>query len=326
MYTNKNFIQKKEVMTVDLPEPPTDSVSCIAFNLENTHFAVASWDGSLRVYRLPYYASPGSNCTFEKAYPLGKPVISCCYFNGMLFAGLVDGSLVAVESGNTIKAHESIIKGIQNYNNQFFVTGSFDGTLKFWDFKSPSPIHSISLPAKVYSMELKDSFLVVALSDKTIITYDMKNVNQPTVFPTKMLYSLRCVACHKDSDSFATGSVEAKVEVFSRSCPSKKLAFRCHRVDNKLYSVNVIRFYPNDSDLIVTGGADGSLVWFDRMNRSKLFTKDFGIPITAGEFSNDGKYFIFAIGDDWSKGYMGEYIKPSLKMILSSSIPGLMNK
>lgn len=326
MYTSKSYMQKNDAKTIDLPECPVDSISCIAFNLENTHVAASSWDGFVKLYKLPYYPSPSSNCTVEKTYALNKPVLSCCFFNNMLLAGLSDGSLVAVESNNTIKAHESSIKAIQNYNNQFIITGSFDNTLKFWDLKSTSPFHTITLTSKIYSMDLKESFLVVALGDKSVIFYDMNNINQPTVIQTKFNYSLRSIATHKDQDSFAVGGIEAKVETFSRNYPAKRTVFRCHRLDGKLYSVNLIRYLPNNPSFIVTGGADGSLVWFDKDNRSKICSNEFGSPITAGEFSNDGKYFIFGVGDDWSKGYTGVYTKTFLKMIVVNSIPGLMNK
>lgn len=324
MYTTKSFIQKNDAKTIDLPDCPVDTISCVSFNLENTHVAISSWDGSVKLYRLPFYSSPGSNCTLEKSYSLSKPVLSCCFFNNMLLAGLSDGSLVAADSNNTVKAHDSAIKSIQNFNNQFIITGSFDSTLKFWDLKSSSPFHTIALSSKVYAMDLKESVLVVALGDKTVVVYDMNNVGQPVVFPTRFNYSIRSVAPHKDQDSFAVGGIEAKVETFSRNFPAKKMVFRCHRVDGKLYAVNVVRFLPNDSRLIVTGGSDGSLVWFDRENRSKLCSNEFGAPITAGEFSNDGKYFIFAVGDDWSKGYTGVYTKTFLKMIIVNTIPGLM--
>lgn len=326
MYTNKNFLQKKDATTIELPECPADSVSCIAFNFENSHVAVSSWDGSVKLYRLPFYTSPGSNCSLEKSYTLGNPVLSCSFFNGMLLAGLVDGNIVSVDTNNVIRAHDAGVKAMYNYNNQFLITGSFDCTLKFWDLKSTTPIHTIRLPGKVYAMDLKDGLLVVALSDRSVITYDMANINQPTVIPTRLAYSIRSVACHKDFDSFAVGGIEAKVESFSRAYPTKKVIFRCHRVDSKLYSVNVIRFYPNDPGLMITGGADGTLVWFDRNNRSKLCSNEFGAPVTAGEFSPDGKYFIFAVGDDWSKGYTGVYVKPSLKMIVVNTVPGIMNK
>lgn len=327
MYSNRNFIQKKDASVIDLPDCPTDTISFISFNIENTHLAVSSWDGSLRIYRLPFYTSPGSNCTLEKSYPLGKPVMSCCFFGSSIVAGLSDGSLVidGVVS-NSFKAHESSIKSMFNYNNQFLITGSFDSTLKFWDLKSSSPLHTIPLPAKVYQMDLKDSFLVVALSDRTVISYNMNNINQPEVFPTKFTYSIRSIGCHKDLDSFAVGGIEAKVESFSRLYPAKKVIFRCHRVDGKLYSVNVLKLCPSDSNILVTGGSDGSLVWFDKANRTKLCTNEFGSPITAGEFSNDGKYFVFGIGDDWSKGYTGMNMKTFLKMIVVNTVPGMMNK
>ena len=317
---------KKDLPTIDLPECPLDSISNISFNLENTHMAVSSWDGTVKLYKIPYYGNPGANFTVEKSFSLGKPVLSCCFFNSMLLAGLVDGTMVAVESNQTIKAHENSIKSMKNFNNQFLVTGSFDGTLKFWDLKSLNPIHSITLPGKVYAMDLKSSFLTVALDDKTIITYDMNNPNQPMVFPTKLSHSIRSICCHKDLDTFAVGGIEAKIEIFSRTMPTKKTVFRSHRVENKLFSVNVVSLHPNDSNILVSGGADGSLTWLDKANRSKLSNTEYHVPITAGEFSNDGKYFVFALGDDWSKGYTGVPVKVSLKMVVTNQVPGIMNK
>ncbi|KAM0680686.1 hypothetical protein GINT2_000955 [Glugoides intestinalis] len=326
MYTNKNFIQKKDATTIDLPECPVDSISFIAFNFENSHVAASSWDGSVKLYRLPYYTAPGSNCTLEKSYTLGNPVLSCCFFNGMLLAGLVDGNMVSVDTNNVIRAHDAGIKGMYNYNNQLLITGSFDCTLKFWDLKTTTPVHTIMLPGKVYAMDLKGSFLLVALSDRSVITYDMENINQPTAFQTKFTYSIRSVAGHKDLDSIVVGGIEAKIEIFSRMYPLKKVVFKCHRSEGKLYSVNVLRFSPNNSGVMLSGGSDGALIWVDKADRAKICYNEFDAPITAGEFSFDGKYFIFATGDDWSKGYTGAYIKPSLKMIVVSTVPGIMNK
>lgn len=323
MYTTKGLGSKSDVKTIDIPEPPTDTISCVAFNPENNNFAVSSWDGTVRLYRLPYYPSTASNCTHDKTYTVGKPVLSCCFFNNMLLAGCADGHLVAVESNNTIKAHETCIKSIYNYNNQFVITGSFDSTIKFWDLKSTNPVHTINLPGKLYAMDYKDQYLVAALSDRNVIVYDMNNINNPTMFPTKLMYSIRSLAAHKDKDTFIVGGVDARVEAFSRSIPGKTSVFRCHRVDNKLYAVNVVRLYPQDPRLLVSGGADGTLLWFDKDNRTKICTNEFGAPVTAGEFSPDGKFFVFGVGDDWSKGYTGVYTKTELKMMVVSTIPGL---
>jgi len=323
MYTTKSLGNKSDVKPTDIPDGPTDTISSIAFNQENTHFAVSSWDGSVRLYRLPYYSSPAATCSLEKNYTVGSPVLCCCFFNNMLLAGLVNGHLVAVDSNNTIKAHESSIKAMCNYNNQLVVTASFDCTIKFWDLKSTSPVHTISLSAKVYAMDYREQFLIVALSDRSVVVYDMNNINHPTVFPTKFMYALRSVGTHKDRDTFVVGGIDARAEIFSRTSPGKTSTFRCHRVDNKLFSVNVVRLYPLDPRVLVSGGADGALIWFDKENRSKINTNEFGAPVTAGEFSSDGKYFVFGIGDDWSKGYTGVGTKTELKMIVVSTIRGM---
>jgi len=324
MYTNRGFGVKKEVPTVDLPQCPTDSVSDIAFNLENTHLGVSSWDGSVTVYQMSFYPGTSSAFSFERVINLGKPVLSLCFFNNILFAGLADGTIMSVDSSMIVPAHSAPVKALKNFSNKFLVSGSFDSTLKFWNVSNKLDLlHSITLPSKIYAMDLKDNFLCVALSDKSVITYNLDDMTQQNVFNTKFNYSIRSVGCHKDLDSFAVGSIEAKVEAFSRTNPIKRFIFRCHRVESRLYSVNVVRFYPVDSTFIITGGSDGGLTCFDKMTRSKICSFEFSSPVTAGEFSNDGKYFVFATGDDWSKGYTGVAVKPLLKMIAMSSVPGI---
>lgn len=332
MYTNRNYLPKKtEATVIDIPDAPADTISDISFNPENTYMAVAAWDSTVSIYRVQsgFTSSFGAPQAFarEKSFTLPAPCLSVAFFGPSLLAGLVDGTLVCIDvaggSQSSLPAHSAGIKGVKNYNNQYVVTGSFDGTLKFWDLKSAAPLHTIPLPAKVYSMCLSKAMLCVALSNKTVQVYDMNNINAAATFNTRLSYAIRAVGCGTDMDSFAAGGIEAKLEIFSKSSEAKKQMIRAHREGNRLYSVNMVRFYPADMNIIVSGGADGSVVWFDKVNRVKLASLSYTSPVTAGEFSADGKYFVFSTGDDWSKGYTGISVKPALRMLEVKTISGL---
>lgn len=332
MYGNRSFVTKKPEQTiVEASDVPGDTISDIAVNFENTHVAVSSWDSTIKIYKISapamsYLPSTTSSPTLvcEKTFTVGKPCLSVCFFGSFIVGGLVDGSLVVFDlSGNQNSipsAHAAPIKSIKNFANQFIITGSFDSTLKFWDLKSTNSAHTITVPGKVYGMDLRGSFLCVLLSDKSVQTYDLTNITLTSTINTRFNYSVRSVACGTDSDSFAVGGIEAKVEVFFKSSESKKFIFRSHREGNKLYSVNVIRFDPTNPNIIVTGGADKSIVFFDKSNRMKIHTSTHESPITAAEFTNDGKYFIFAVGDDWSKGYTGIPSKTALKLLDAKAV------
>lgn len=328
MYTNKSYTTKKQEATIiDIPEAPADSVSDISFTPDNAAMAVSAWDSTVTVYALSLggYGAPQAPRR-TRVHALPAPALSTAFFGSTLLAGLVDGSLVCIDAAGTqtaIPAHGAGVKGVRNYNNQFVVTGSFDGTLKFWDLKSTAPIHTIPLPAKVYALSLSGSLLCVALSNKTIMVFDMNNMGVPASFTSRFTYGLRSVGCGLDMDSFAVGGIEAKIEIFSRSVETKKYIARAHREGTRLYAVNIVRYYPADPNILVSGGADGTLIWFDRVNRLKIASLPGTAPVTAGEFTVDGRFFVFATGDDWSKGYTGSYVKPILRMVEAKSIPGL---
>lgn len=310
MYPTRSFATKKPTPTpMSIENPPADSVSDIAFNPEGTFMAISAWDSSIRLYSMPPLMSSYSSTRtfrFEKTFPLQQPALSTCFFLGSIVAGLVDGSLAVLDMNgnkNMIQAHTAGVKRIKNFNNQFIISCSFDSSIKFWDLKSTNPLHTITLPSKAYSMDLKGNLLVVLLSDKSVHIYNMNDINNPAILPLRFNYSPRAVAVASDMDTIAVGGVEAKVCVFSRAVESKRSMFRAHKINQRLYAVNMVRFAPEDPNVLLSGGSDGSLVVFDRNSHMKLATLDFSSPVTAGEITPDGNTLVFAVGDDWSKGY-----------------------
>jgi mRNA export factor len=61
---------------------------------------------------------------------------------------------------------------------QCLVTGSWDKTVKFWDGRSPNPVHSAMLPERVFCMDVKYPLCVVGTADRNIVIYDLRKPSQ----------------------------------------------------------------------------------------------------------------------------------------------------
>lgn len=84
---------------------------------------------------------------------------------------------------------------------------------------------------------------------------------------------------------------------------SSSFSFKCHRVDDRVYSINSISFN-HAYGTFSTAGGDCNYFFWDKDSRQKLKTfSPCRSPITASSFNAEGNIFVFASGDDWSRGY-----------------------
>ena len=58
------------------------------------------------------------------------------------------------------------------------VTASWDRTLKYWDGRSPNPVHTLQLTERAYALDVTFPLMVVGTADRNIMIY---NLNNPTV-------------------------------------------------------------------------------------------------------------------------------------------------
>lgn len=299
--------QKDDLQAASVSNLPEDTISDIAIG--NNMVAVGSWDASVRVYsKSGTVLNPA--VLFDN---LGAPVTSVCIINdAMVVAGLVDGNMVVLDINNTqnkkvVKAHEGIIKKIFFYNNAYIITVAFDGFYKIWDntFKE---VHSNNCNGKIYCMDLKDGHMALGLNNKKVFYVDL-NTNFTQEIPTKMEYAIRSISILNSNNNvdICVGGVEGKVDLINVKTQST-VSLRLHRADDKLYSVNSCALL-NDK-LVVTAGSDGVIYINDRISRFKVATSRYDKPITA--LAVKGREIIFALGDDWSKGFTPQNIKPEL--------------
>lgn len=78
-------------------------------------------------------------------------------------------------------------------------------------------------------------------------------------------------------------------------------SFKCHRADNKIYSINAISFHPLYGTFS-TAGSDGSFSFWDKDSKQRLKAQtSVGSPITATTFNRTGNLFAYSVCYDWSQ-------------------------
>jgi len=191
------------------------------------------------------------------------------------------------------------------------VTGSWDKTVKYWDLRTPTPAATLQCQERIYSMDVKDSLLVIGTADRYI---NVVNLNDPTKFyktlQSPLKWQTRVVSCFKDATGFAVGSIEGRcaIQYVEDKDASLNFSFKCHRDPpsgnmTNVYSVNAISFHPIHGTFS-TAGSDGTFHFWDKDAKHRL--KGYptaGGTISATDFNSSGTIFAYAVSYDWSKGY-----------------------
>lgn len=230
--------------------------------------------------------------------------------------------LLDLGSGNTtpqtLTAHEQPIRAcafttIQN--SPILVTGSWDRTVKYWDFRSQNPVATLQCQERVYSLDVRKQLLVIGTADRYINIVDL---NTPDKFyktlQSPLKYQTRVVSCFTEANGFAIGSIEGRcaIQYVEEKDASNNFSFKCHRdtpttgpnrdVSN-VYSVNAISFHPIHGTFS-TSGSDGTFHFWDGNAKHRLKGyPNVGGPITSTAFNRQGTIFAYAISYDWSQGY-----------------------
>ena len=94
------------------------------------------------------------------------------------------------------------------------VTGSWDKTIKYWDLRSSTPVGSVQCQERVYTMDVRNSLLVVGTADRYI---NVVNLADPMKFyktlQSPLKWQTRVVSCFTDSSGFAIGSIEGRCAI-----------------------------------------------------------------------------------------------------------------
>jgi mRNA export factor len=205
-----------------------------------------------------------------------------------------------------IGSHDAPIKSVGFLkSSNIVVSGGWDRKLKFWDMRQPNPVGVIDMPERVYDLDVRENLMVVATANRHIIAFNV--AGQPVEHSRKespLKFQSRCVSCFPDSTGFAVGSIEGRVGIhyLQKVAGKDSFAFKCHRQDQSVFSVNAIAFN-NSFGTFATVGSDGVVNFWDKDNKQRL--KGFNPiarPIPCASFNAQGNLFAYGSSYDWSKG------------------------
>ncbi|PVU98481.1 hypothetical protein BB559_001553 [Furculomyces boomerangus] len=301
---------------LEISQPPQDTVSELTFSSQADYIAASSWDNSVRIWEI----QQNGTAVGKAMYSHEGPALCCAWSTDgtKLVSGGADKAarLFDISTGKTtqVAAHDGPIRCVKFLESPgsaspILATGSWDKTLRvsFGYLLSQTPISSVELPERCYTMDVSHPLMVVGTADRHIWVFDLNNPTVPfkkTISPLK--YQTRAVSCFTTKDGFSVGSIEGRVGIqyIQDRDSAKNFSFKCHRDSTgNIYAINSISHHPIFGTFC-TGGSDGSIVIWDKDARSKLKNiPNAGAPIVSTCFNRNGQILAYAAGYDWSKGY-----------------------
>jgi len=231
---------------VELGNPPTDSISSLAFNPNPTDpkdfLAVASWDKKVRVYEILQNGTGQGKASVDH----DGPVFSVDFFKvratlvtyrhptattgnanpppqdgTKLISGSADkqAKVLDLTSGQSVQIaqHDNAVRCVRYFEangTPMAVTGSWDKTVKYWDFRSQQAVATLQCQERVYTMDVRDNLLVVGTADRYINVVDLKDpVKFYKTLQSPLKWQTRVVSCFTDSQGFAIGSIEGRCAI-----------------------------------------------------------------------------------------------------------------
>ncbi|KAJ7844365.1 WD40-repeat-containing domain protein [Mycena olivaceomarginata] len=308
---------------IEMGDPPTDSISSMAFSSQADYLAVGSWDNSVRIYEV----GAGGQSQGKAMYQHEGPVLSVCWNKegSKIFSGGADnaGRMYDVATGQAtqVAQHDApikVVKWVDTPQAGILATGSWDKTIKYWDLRTPAPVATVQLPERCYSVDVQYPLMVVGTAERHIQIFNLTNPTTPyKTMLSPLKWQTRVVSCFTASTNsgFAVGSVEGRVAIqyVEDKDSGNNFSFKCHRRDSTptskdaavVFAVNDISFHPIHGTFS-TCGSDGSIHFWDKdaRNRLKTFEAAPG-PISTTTFNRNGSIFAYAVSYDWSKGHSG---------------------
>eukprot|EP01094_Clydonella_sp_ATCC50884_P018513 TRINITY_DN342_c0_g1_i1.p1 TRINITY_DN342_c0_g1~~TRINITY_DN342_c0_g1_i1.p1 ORF type:complete len:336 (-),score=95.56 TRINITY_DN342_c0_g1_i1:164-1171(-) len=299
-------------------EPLADGISGLRWSPTANLLAATCWDGNAYIWDV----QRADAAQAKAAKSIGGPALCSAWSadGQMLFVGGCTARPQAWDLNSDqmvdIAVHDQPTRCIIQVPGQenLICTGSWDGTIRYWDFRAATgePALSLNMGERVYCMDAVGELLVVALANRKVVIYNLKNPDKE--FGAKdspLKYQSRALSCFPDQSGFALGSIEGRVAIHyiqeNASIGHKNFAFKCHRkghASNDVYPVSDIHF--NSFGTFATAGSDGTAHFWDKDSRQRLRAfKDCGQSISACRFSATSELFAYAVSYDWHKGASG---------------------
>ncbi|CCM00075.1 uncharacterized protein FIBRA_02102 [Fibroporia radiculosa] len=306
---------------IEVADPPTDSISSISFSPQADYLAVASWDNNVRIYEV----GQNGQTQGKAMYAHQGPVLSLCWNKDgtKVLSGGADnaGRMFDVTTGQSqqVAQHDApikCVKWIEAPQGGILATGSWDKTVKYWDLRTPTPVSTVQLPERCYTLDVVYPLMVVGTAERHVQIFTLTNPTTPyKTMMSPLKWQTRVVSCFPAANGFAIGSVEGRVAIqyVDEKDAADNFSFKCHRRDQSptqkdqslVFAVNDISFHPVHGTFS-TCGSDGTINYWDKDARTRLksFEPAPG-PVPTTCFNRTGTIFAYAVSYDWSKGHSG---------------------
>mmetsp|Transcript_3342 Transcript_3342/g.5569 ORF Transcript_3342/g.5569 Transcript_3342/m.5569 type:complete len:322 (-) Transcript_3342:58-1023(-) len=225
----------------------------------------------------------------------------------------------------SIGQHSMPVKDVYSFatpQGVFLVSGGWDGIVKFFKINGgmSTQIGESNVFKPVHYMSGQFPLLVTAHSEQFINIWNLDALNQTfnpvSVRESPLKYCTTAISCFGDGKGYAVGSIEGRCGIVHirfenvEKEDEKDFCFKCHRVEDQkmlkaeVFSVNCITFNKSFNTFATVGGDGNFVVWNkDTKSRYKSSKQVDTMPMTRACFSDDGEFLVFAVGEDWSKGF-----------------------
>jgi mRNA export factor len=263
----------------NVPQAGNDGISSLNWSSSANFLISTNWDSGVRCWEVQEQggqirASPKAQVNHEGNAPV---LDSCMSADGStVFSAGADKAVRMWRLGETppnnlatqIGAHDAPVKAVAFIpSSNLVVSGGWDRQLKFWDLRSPTPVGALEMPERVYDLDVRGNLMVVVTAARHVVTFNVGGA-QPVEHSRKespLKHQTRCVSVFPDQTGFAVGGIEGRVGVqYVHKVPNKdNFAFKCHRQDSNVFSVNAMAFN-NTYGTFATVGSDGVVNFWDK--------------------------------------------------------------
>ena len=175
---------------ISLPEPPSDSISCLRFarlpGPNSAHLLTASaWDGTVRVWSVPPHAQGASKHLVT--YTHARPALCACWdgHQATVFSGGADDAVrsldVESERLSELGKHRAPVSCVATDASVdlrgVVVSASWDKSAAVWDVRTPKKVHELPLPERAYTLSLRypDALLGTA-NPGELLLFDLRKM------------------------------------------------------------------------------------------------------------------------------------------------------
>ena len=328
----------------DPAQLPTDSVQVIRFcQQDSSIFACGGWDEHVRLYQI---ASNGMQKGLMQKFALnvGGPVLDISWSSAGPIAAVATGAdsnnIVAINlaaaspTPQPIGTHQNICNLLFGtaLGTEVLFTAGMNKTLSVWMNQGGSWAKKldIMLPKFPNCLDFDSScgLLIIGQEHELgILRMDKVATGVTTVQTIQITLKspINCLKIReraKEEDHRSWNENERTIvvcgtdgrtlvgELNLTSNPmriTERILYRAHIKTTELFPINSCGFSRISFYSMFTAGADGSVYFWDLVNKNKLtcYGTPEATPVTCAELSPSQQYLAFATGYDWSLGVWG---------------------